>query len=931
MAPASIPKLNPYVIGVPIHDPARLYGREALFEFVADNLGHGAQTILLHGWRRIGKSSVLRQIPHFVAAGQFAFVYFDLQEQARRPVAEVLLDLAEEIRLALELGDVPGPDLEPLREEPEGFSRIFLPWVLEQLAGRTLVLLLDEFDVLERRSQDAAVEQLFPLLGAAVQQHARLRLICVVGRRPAELPQLLQLFKGAPHREIGLLPPRSARRMVTEPTAGALEYSEEALSAIQSLSAGHPYCTQLVCHELFARAREWNDWTVEPEDVIEIVDLAIESGTSGLAWYLRGLPPDEGVLFTAIAHWWGQVQRAAPGAPPAAQPWALLEGLGAVITPGLRSAEERLVEWGFLRPAADTAAGYPYELAIELVRRWLEQQHPLKREVMRLADADPEATRIYAELRSGGSSPSAGELVEPLRAVVSRNPNHFPALIELGEAVLELGRFAEAADYLGRALLLDPGRVRDGLAQALLEVAGTHLQHGEPEPALAAIDRAVGTLIADTALLARAEEARGSARRLLGARNPFAPGQIRFEGREKELWNLFSAIQSGEAVWVVGEHGVGKSALLHALLDRDVWAAHSVRFDTALVLLVNCELLPEPTWQALGSGLLSALRTHPSRHELELPAAALAEENSLDAGAVRAVLEAVLGQRQVVVLLDDYDTFLRRRLAAPEELWAKLFGPLIGGYLRQTYRTAVVMTSHQVWDEAELKQALGFPSPRGAAPLVQLRPLDPQERAQMIARTPAPLAWSAKELAWLDRVAGGFPGLLQPALSLLYERKVLEQPFSGNAAATELSTKVEGLLERIWDAASESERGFLALLASSTAVDRLSEPSLPRPSLEMAVRIHLREWEALRERGLLQGTRIPELFSSLFEWWLVKRIEELKPDELPEWQERLGKAAGTEAAPGFRSLLQWLWEQKPAFHRIEAWCDPGTQGDTPCS
>ncbi len=90
----SFGRKNPYIIGRPIVEPEMFFGRETLFEFIQDNLLQGAQVILLHGQRRIGKSSVLAQIPHFVKLKDFEFVPLSLEGDSRKPLGMVLHELA---------------------------------------------------------------------------------------------------------------------------------------------------------------------------------------------------------------------------------------------------------------------------------------------------------------------------------------------------------------------------------------------------------------------------------------------------------------------------------------------------------------------------------------------------------------------------------------------------------------------------------------------------------------------------------------------------------------------------------------------------------------------------------------------------------------------------------------------------------------------
>jgi AAA ATPase domain len=295
---------NPYIIGRPVSEPTLFFGRESLFEFVADNLEHDEPVILLHGQRRIGKSSVLSQIPNFLKDQPFVFVSLSLEGKSQKTLAQVLAELARETLECLELTplQVALPTAFELAAAPELFADRFIPQVQSLYGQKHLVLLFDEFDALGNYSPDAAATHLFPYLHEMIQKHKGIHhIIPVLGRRLSDLPSLLGLFKSAPHYEIGLLDRDSATRLITKPAAGQLHYTEAAIDAILDLSAGHPYFTQVICFALFAQAREQNRWQVERPDVATVVDRAIEIGEGGLAWFWDGLPIPERVFFAAAA------------------------------------------------------------------------------------------------------------------------------------------------------------------------------------------------------------------------------------------------------------------------------------------------------------------------------------------------------------------------------------------------------------------------------------------------------------------------------------------------------------------------------------------------------------------------------------------------------------------------------------------------------
>src|SRR5215510_4032529 len=126
-------KDNPYIIGRPIYEPELFFGREELFQFLTDHLSKRAKVILLYGQRRIGKSTVLRQVPNFVHLQEFVFVPFDLQDQTRLPLSRVLHNLAKDIIDHLSLENVAPPLRAALEANPNVFDQDFLPKVYQVL------------------------------------------------------------------------------------------------------------------------------------------------------------------------------------------------------------------------------------------------------------------------------------------------------------------------------------------------------------------------------------------------------------------------------------------------------------------------------------------------------------------------------------------------------------------------------------------------------------------------------------------------------------------------------------------------------------------------------------------------------------------------------------------------------------------------------
>ncbi|MCP2730520.1 ABC transporter substrate-binding protein [Limnofasciculus baicalensis] len=361
---------NPYIIGRPIDEPEQLFGRQSLFGFIEDNLRQNVKFILLHGQRRIGKSSVLKMIHHFVAKDEFFFVHFNLEDKSQSKLNEILAELATAIVEQLNIDTIQPPDSGELENKPLLYFSKFLSEVYQSLHGKNLVLLLDEFDVASQETFSIVEQGLgfFSYLEKLLRQEEKLFIIPVVGRHVGDIPNLVNLFGSPPNQKIGLLDETSAKRLITNPAKGVLNYEADAINAIQELSAGHPYFTQVICDSLFKEARITNNWTVTRANVEAIIDKAIESGEGGLAWFWDGLPIPEQVVISAVAEAQNIAIKKNQDFPE--DSLTILGNYGISLTDDLREAAKSLEKKGFLD---DTKR----RVKIELVRRWLVQRHPL--------------------------------------------------------------------------------------------------------------------------------------------------------------------------------------------------------------------------------------------------------------------------------------------------------------------------------------------------------------------------------------------------------------------------------------------------------------------------------------------------------------------------------------------------------------------------
>ncbi len=462
---------NPYIIGIPIPKEDNFFGREELFLFIEDSLSADTKFLLLHGQRRIGKSSVLKQLAHKVDQKEFVFVIFDLQIHSDSSLSDILYNLAETIAEDLKIDSdmIALPSDENLNTNPDIFFDNFLLEVYQQLDGKKLVLLLDEFDVV---SSDNSIlsqgESFFRYLQSLLKKQSKLFIIPVVGRAKDDFENLFQLFKSPPYQEIGLLNDLSARRLITRPVQGRLEYNEDAIQAILKLSAGHPFFTQAICFNLFEQAKIEDNWTVTGSDVQSIVDRAIESAESGLSWFWDGLSISEQVVFSAVAEAHKIAIEQNKSIPE--DPLTRLRKYGVIPTQLLTHAAKQLANKGYLD---DTE----HRVKIELVRRWLVKYHKLNQEILKLQEINKEEINKIKETADGQDNNQDG--IDHYEEILKLNPNYFIILPDLAQKYLEIENFDKALELHTRAYKVNPIVNKEGLLLAQETYGKKLIEQGE--------------------------------------------------------------------------------------------------------------------------------------------------------------------------------------------------------------------------------------------------------------------------------------------------------------------------------------------------------------------------------------------------------------------------------------------------------------------
>ena len=462
--------LNPYIAGNPLKDSSAFFGRDDIVREVMQMLNHpDEKAIVLYGQRRIGKTTILLQIDQkLTEEGIFTPIYFDLQDRASSTLSDVLYKLAQAISHRLKR---PLPLVEKFDADGDYFIKEFLPEIIKYSGSSGLVLLFDEFDVMDSPENNQAGQAFFPYLRSFITSLERVKFIFVIGRRPEELStDTLSTFKGIRANKVSLLSRNATELVIRQSeTKKSLFWSDESVERVWKWTQGHTYFTQLICSVVWEHLQEkvsGNDIpTVDPSDVDSAVYDALKQGANAFHWIWGGLPPAERVVMAAMAESKDDVISQD-------EIEEILNQSGVrLIVRELKIAPMTLIDWGLLRFVENS-----YRFAVPLLREWVKSNRPLIRVKEELDRLDPLAESLFM---SGQSFYGMGKVKDAelqLRQALNVNPNHLKSRLLLGRILFEQGTLegiTEAVQILEEGYKYDKVAVEADYIKVLLACSET--------------------------------------------------------------------------------------------------------------------------------------------------------------------------------------------------------------------------------------------------------------------------------------------------------------------------------------------------------------------------------------------------------------------------------------------------------------------------
>ena len=368
--------VNPYIPGQPVDNPDLFFGRRDLMTSLREHLLMGRRVFVVSGGHRMGKSSLLRQLPNHLS-DEFLSVRVELRDEGARSLSWLLWRLADLIwhevdqRLGL-TGQ--GPALPEFEKGTDLFAERYWPEIRSTLGDRCLVLMLDDLDSLADGGGGDVQGSLISILEELRGQDGTLALIMSMSVTQQEvlLRKHGRLFGGAVTNVLGPLNSDEASRLITWPVDGVLAYDYGVARRMIEVTSGQPYYLQLLCFEVFNRCAA-TGW-VNQHDVDLVLEdlLGREISDFRQVWH-ESSPPEQAALAALVS------LRGARGVATVQEVRTILNKAGArAQREQVGAALDRLVERGIL----ERLGALSYRFRVALLRDWLSERLDLS-EVVR--------------------------------------------------------------------------------------------------------------------------------------------------------------------------------------------------------------------------------------------------------------------------------------------------------------------------------------------------------------------------------------------------------------------------------------------------------------------------------------------------------------------------------------------------------------------
>jgi len=299
---------NSFSTGTPTLDRKMFYGREEDMAFLIDNLTRDAKSVIvLYGQRRSGKTTLLLQLINATVSDEYIPVLIDMQRVSYQiTIQSFLYKVASYIAQAMRKNHLPVcfPEMADFEKDPTHAFDLFLDSIEEQFTTRKLILLIDEFEVLEEQVMKGRLDsQVFDYLRDIVQHRPNINFLFSGTHKITEHTKWYRsiFFHIAHHRRLSRLSQQGAEDLIQQPVADYLEYEPLTVKKIHQLTADQPYLIHLLCRYIVDYCNEKRKTYVTINDVNIVLREVMQTGQFHFDWLWDQITPEERVALSTIA------------------------------------------------------------------------------------------------------------------------------------------------------------------------------------------------------------------------------------------------------------------------------------------------------------------------------------------------------------------------------------------------------------------------------------------------------------------------------------------------------------------------------------------------------------------------------------------------------------------------------------------------------
>lgn len=372
---------NPFIVGNPIRSESMFFGREDDFRYVQTKLEGSSQgtVVVLCGERRTGKSSILYQILNGRLGERFIPVFIDLQEMVVsndreffHRIARLIAEAVEMERDEVERFAIRDEKLNPYHQFVD-----FLDSVLARIGDRTLLLLVDEYELLESKVEEGRIDsEIFLFLAGLMDNKERLSFVFTGSRRLEERDRRYwrEMLRRSLFRKIGFLSGNDARRLVVEPVSNKIVYGRGVVDRIVRLTAGQPFYAQVICQTAVDYLNENERNALAMRDLNHVVEEIVDHPLPQMIYFWDALSPDEKVVLSLLATRLGEMD--GYGWATAADLVRLVKREKAPVDLSENTIHLTLEEL-FRREILEKSPFESYRFRIDLLRLWVRRSHSI--------------------------------------------------------------------------------------------------------------------------------------------------------------------------------------------------------------------------------------------------------------------------------------------------------------------------------------------------------------------------------------------------------------------------------------------------------------------------------------------------------------------------------------------------------------------------